>query len=33
MQLSNVIIWAGGYSFDTPYISENPRRTLGRNNV
>ena len=24
---------AGGYSFDTPHISENPRRTLGRNNV
>ena len=30
MQFLYVIIWEG-YSFDTPHISENPRRPMGRN--
>ena len=30
VQFLYVIIWEG-YSFDTPRISENPRRPMGRN--
>ena len=30
VQFLYVIIWEG-YSFDTPHISENPRRPMGRN--
>ena len=30
VQFWYVIIWEG-YSFDTPHISENPRRPMGRN--